>query len=387
MSIASFAFDSPTRILYGSGMLTNLNDEIGGFSAKRVLIVTDKGIAQCGLLEKVEKILKAKSISYIVFDDVEPNPKDITVEKGAKIAEEENIDLIIGLGGGSSMDCAKGIGLLATNGGKIADYWGIDTVAKPALPLITIPTTAGTGSEVTFWAVIDDTTKTPPVKESVGSRLICPSLAIVDPELTFGLPPALTASTGMDALTHAIEAYTSTLANPFSDALSLYSIKLISENLRKAYANGQNKAARNHMMIGSLMAGVAFFNSDIAGVHCMAEAIGGLYDTPHGISCAIFLPYVMEYSLIGNMEKYAEIARAMGEDTSGLSTRDSALKAVEAVKKLMVDIDTPSPLEIGIKPHDIQQLSQISVKNVSAASNPRQLSVKDFETIFNNSMA
>ena len=285
------------------------------------------------------------------------------------------------------MDCAKGIGLLVTNGGSIRDYWGIDTVEKPSLPLITIPTTAGPGSEVTFWAVIDDTSKKPPVKESIGSRLICPNLAIVDPMLTIGLPPALTASTGMDALTHAIEAYTSTLANPFSDSLSLYSIRLISENLRTAYANGQNEEARSNMMVGSLMAGVSFFNSDIAGVHCMAEAAGGLYDSPHGISCAIFLPYVMEYSLIGNMKKYADIAEAMGEDTEGLTIRESALKAVKAVRQLMEDIGIPSPAEVGIKKQDISQLAEISSLNVSAESNPRKLSVPDFEKIFSNSLA
>lgn len=386
MSVMNFSVDAPTRIIYGSGILETLNQEIESLGPKKVMIVTDKGISASGILEQVREAIDPDKLECIVFDEVEPNPKDVTVEKGAALAKKEGVDLLIGLGGGSPMDCAKGIGLLVTNGGTIRDYWGLDTVKIPSLPLITIPTTAGTGSEVTFWAVIDDTSKTPYVKESVGSRLICPQMALVDPMLTVGLPPALTASTGMDALTHAIEAYTSTMANPYSDALSLYSIRLIAQNLRKAYANGQDLEARNNMMVGSLVAGLAFSNSDIAGVHCLAEAAGGLYDSAHGISCAVFLPHVMEYSLIGNMEKFGDIARAMGENTETLSSRESAMKSVEAVKNLNNDIGIPSPAEIGVKEQDIPQLAQISARNVSADSNPRKLSVADFEKILVDSL-
>jgi len=386
MAHKTFVFDSPTKIIYGAGVVDTIGDEVKNFNAKKAMIVTDKGIIKAGLLEKIKESLHASGLQLLIFDEVEPNPKDINVEKGAALATKEKVDLLIGVGGGSSMDTAKGIGLLVTNGGSIRDYWGLDTVSKPALPIITVPTTAGTGSEVTFWAVIDDTSKDPTVKESVGSRLICPRLALVDPLLTLGLPSALTASTGMDALTHAIEAYTATLATPFSDALAMESIRLIADNLRKAYADGNDVDARDGMMLGSLMAGVAFFNSDIAGVHCMAEAIGGLYDTPHGIACAIFLPYVMEYSLIGNLERYADIAEAMGENIDDMSLRDAAIMSVKAVMTLMDDIGIPSPQEVGVKKEDIVQLSRISSGNVSVESNPRKLLEEDFVKIFKKSM-
>jgi len=387
MDQRKFAFNIPTRIEYGAGVVESVGEEVKKFAGKKVLIVADKGIVKAGLVDKVKEPLERSGLEMIVFDLVEPNPKDKTVEKGAELAREQKIDVIIGVGGGSSMDTAKGIGLLVTNGGLIGDYWGWDTVGKPSLPLITIPTTAGTGSEVTIWAVIDDTSGEYVIKEAVGSQLICPRVTLVDPLLTTSLPPILTAETGMDALTHAIEAYTAIPASPLTDALALYSIGLIATNLGKAFANGDNLEARDNMMLGSLMAGIAFSNSDTAGVHCMAEAVGGLYDTPHGLSCAIFLPYVMEYNLIADQKKHADIAEAMGENIAGLSLREAALKSVVAVRNLMKEVGiTPDARKLDVKEEDIPRLAKIAMTNVCVQDNPRKFRESDFVDIFRRAM-
>jgi len=387
MSLKSFVFATPTKIKYGPGVAESVGEEVKGFNAKRVLIVTDKGIIKAGLVDKVLKSLKATKLDTVVFDEVEPNPKDRDVEKGAALAKEKGIDLIVAVGGGSVMDSAKGIGSLVTNKGSLRDYWGLDTLSKPPLPLIAIPTTAGTGSEITMWAVIDDTSRKRVTKEYIGGRLICPSLALVDPLMTKNLPPKLTASTGMDALTHAIEAYTSIPASPLTDALALYSIRLIANNLGKAYANGDNLEARDNMMVASLMAGLAFSNSDTAGVHVMAETAGGLYDCPHGIACAVFLPYVMEYNLIANPEKFADIAEAMEENVTGLSIKEASRKSVDAVKKLLLDIDiTLNAAKLGVRKEDIAWLAKKAAANIGAIDNPRKLREEDFIKMFELAM-
>jgi len=226
----------------------------------------------------------------------------------------------------------------------------------------------------------------PYIKLDVCSRLICPRLTLADPLTTKSLPPELTASVGMDGLTTAIEAYTSPVASPLTDALSLHSIKLIANHLQRAFANGDDLEARANMMLGSLMAGVAFFNSSCGGVHSMSEAVGGFYDTPHGISCAIFLPYVMEYNLIANPKKYADIAQAMGENITGLSTREASVKSVEAVKNLMKEIGIPSPQQVGVKETDIPQLAKIALASSDTEGNPRKLTQGDFMNIFKRAM-
>jgi len=382
----SFEFDSPTRIKYGIGIVESVGEEVRKFAAKKVLIVADRGIVKAGLVDKVREFLKPSKAKALIFDEVEPNPKDKTVEKGVVLACEEKVDLIIGVGGGSSMDTAKAISLLVTNGGSIRDYQGIDKVKNPLLPLIVIPTTAGTGSEVSPWLIIDDTSRVPYIKLDVCSRLICPRVTLADPLMTKSLPPRLTASVGMDGLTTAIEAYTTPVASPLTDALSLHSIKLIASHLQRAFANGDDLEARANMMLGSLMAGVAFFNSSCGGVHSMSEAVGGFYDTPHGISCAIFLPYVMEYNLIANPKKYADIAQAMGENITGLSTREASVKSVEAVKNLMKEIGIPSPQQVGVKETDIPQLAKIALASSDTEGNPRKLTQGDFMNIFKRAM-
>lgn len=277
------------------------------------------------------------------------------------------------------MDTAKGVGVLMSHGGRINDYEGLDKVIKPICDYIAIPTTVGTGSEVTFWSVITDTTRH--FKMSVGSPLIAPTLALVDPDLVATLPPAIIASTGMDAMTHAIEGYTSLAAEPITDACGIYAIKLIAENIRDAVYTDSQEAKAN-MLLASLIAGICFGNSDIAGVHCMGEALGGLYDTPHGISMALLLPYVMEYNYVSNLDKFAEIAKALGEQVGSLSKRDAAYKSVEAVHKLNEDLNIPTLKETGAREADLAELAKRSSANVSVCSNPRKVTEQDFLAIF-----
>jgi len=381
----SFEFVLPTRIKFGEGVCSGIADEVKSMGKNKPLIITDRGLVEAGIIKKVTDALENGGINdYDIFDEVEPNPHDTTVQNAYEKALALKADILIAVGGGSSMDTAKGAGVLMTHGGIIGDYAGLDKITKPITDLIAIPTTAGTGSEVTFWAVITDTKNH--FKMSVGSPLIAPKVALVDPELTETLPSAIVASTGIDALTHAIEGYTCNLAEPITDACGIYAIKLIADNIREA-VYGNSKEARSNMLLGSLIAGICFGNSDIAGVHCMAEALGGLYDTPHGIANAILLPYVMEYNFVADIDKFAAIAKAMGEPTDSLSKRDAAGKSVEAVRKLNADLNIPTLREIGAKESDIDELAKRSSVNVSIESNPRKAGAAEFKAIFEEAFA
>ena len=264
--VTSFEFVLPTRVVFGSGVNRNLAKELNGLGKSRPLIVTDKGLMKAGIVDKVLQGLNEANISYDIFDEIEPNPRDLTVQRGYEIARSKGTDSLVAIGGGSSMDTAKAIGVLLTHGGTIQDYEGLDRVDKPICDLIAIPTTVGTGSEVTFWSVITDTKRH--FKMSVGSPLIAAKIALVDPDLIVSLPPAIVASTGMDALTHAVEGYTCTLAEPITDACGIYAIRMIAENIRRAVLHNDNEAKTN-LLLGSLIAGICFGNFDIAGVHCM----------------------------------------------------------------------------------------------------------------------
>ena len=377
--IANFEFVLPTRIVFGAGASKNLAQELTNMGKKKPLIVTDKGLINAGVVGKVLKGLTEAGMNYDIFDEIEPNPRDLTVQRGYELAKALNNDSLVAIGGGSSMDTAKGIGVLLTHGGSISDYEGLGKVTKPICDLIAIPTTVGTGSEVTFWSVITDTKRH--FKMSVGSPLIAPKVALVDPDLVETLPPAIVASTGMDALTHAVEGYTCTLAEPITDACGIYAIRLLSENLRKAVWDN-DKEAKGNLLMGSLIAGICFGNSDIAGVHCMGEALGGLYDTPHGVAMAILLPYVMDYNYVSDYKKFAEMAKAMGENTDNLPEQQAAYAAIRAVEKLNRDLKIPTLKEIGVKFDDLPELAKRSAVNVSVDSNPRVATEKDFLDIF-----
>jgi alcohol dehydrogenase len=324
--------------------------------------------------------LAEAGLATVIFHDVAPNPRDTSVDLGAKVAVSEGCDVLVAVGGGSPMDTAKAIGVVATQSGRAQDYEGYGKVLRPITPLIAIPTTSGTGSEVTFWAVITDTARS--FKMTMGSAFCAPRVALVDPDLTVGLPAGITAYTGVDALTHAIEGYTATLSEPLTDSLAVSAIRLVNRGLRRAYANGANLEARYDMSLASLLAGVAFGNSDTAAVHCMGEAIGGLYDTPHGLAMAIYLPVVAEYSCIAVPEKYAVVAEALGEDVAGLSELEAAKRAPIAIRKLTEDLGIPSASEVGVLREDLPRLAQAASVNVAVESNPRVATESDFLALF-----
>ena len=376
-----FSFTLPTKIVYGPGCINSLINELALNGGKRPIVITDKGVKYAGILDKITAILTLNNINYIVYDGVEPNPKDLNVEEGAKIAREFGADSIIAIGGGSPIDCAKSVGvLIAHNADKIKKYEGKTAATEPLPLLITIPTTSGTGSELTFSSVITDTANN--YKMTVKSKYTAAKVAICDPELTISLPAHITASTGMDALTHAIEAYTSTCSEPISDALALYATELIYNNLVTAVNKGSNLEARSAMLLGSMLAGIAFSHSDVASVHCIAESLGGVYDLPHGVCNAIFLPHVMEYNMEYSVEKYARIAKAMG--LSFENERKGAEKAVDAVKKLAVDVKLPLFSSLNVNTDDFKKIAEMSAKNISTESNPRIMTKEDYLTVITN---
>jgi alcohol dehydrogenase len=382
--LREFSFELPTRIEYGVGVISKLGDELRLLKAQKVAIITDPGIIKAGLLDKITSILKEEKLLYNVFDGVDPNPKDRNVERGAQVVRSFDADAMVAIGGGSVIDCAKAIGVLVSHDGKrIKDFEGKTAVKKQILPFIAIPTTAGTGSEVTFSAVITDTENN--YKMTVRSPFMAAKVALLDPKLTVTVPPHITASTGMDALTHAIEAYTVKVSEPVSDALALYAIELISNNLVNAVKNGEDIEARACMLVGSLLAGIAFSHSDVGSVHCMAEALGGVYDAPHGICNAVLLPYVMEYNVEFCIEKYARIAKAMGETFE--TSREGAMKAVERIKKLATEVGLPSFKSLGVKEEDLEKLADMAAKNISTESNPREMTKEDYLTLFRRAMA
>ncbi|MFZ0725429.1 MAG: iron-containing alcohol dehydrogenase [Desulfobacterales bacterium] len=375
--LAPFSFTLPTRIEYGTGAVEKLADELALIDARRVMLITDVRLAASGLLSRFTTYLASKRIAYDIFARVEANPKEYNVEEGAKKAVSDKPDCLVAIGGGSPIDCAKAISVVASCGGRARDYEGYGKIPGEILPLIAIPTTAGSGSEVTFSAVITDSAER--VKFSIKDAKIAPRVALVDPEMTISMPPALTAATGMDALTHAIEAFSARAAEPLSDAVALYAVELISAHLRAAVADGRNLEARSAMMLGSLLAAIAFSHSDVAAVHCISEALGGKYDLPHGVCNAVVLPAVMEYNLDYCVERYARIALAMGLNASSAEGR--ARVAAAEVKKLATDIRLPDFRDLGVKEADIDELARNSAANGSNPDNPRPMSAEDYRNV------
>lgn len=353
-TIKAFEFVLPTQIKYGKGIVKTVAGEVKRLGCQKPMVVTDQGLIKAGLVKEVTDSLERENVMYTIFDQIEPNPRDTTVQNAYEQARKDGADMLIAIGGGSSMDTAKAIGVLMTHGGKINDYEGLDKITKPICPLMAILTTVGTGSEVTFWSVITDTTRH--FKMSVGSPLIAANITLVDPDMVAHLPAPMVAATGMDTLTHAVEGYTCTLSEPITDACGIYAIRMIGDHIRDAVAGDEE--ARGRMLLASLIAGICFGNSDIAGVHCMGEALGGLYDTPHGVSMAILLPYVMEYNYKSDYNKFSEIATALGADTTGLTPEQAAPLSVEAVRKLNRDLEIPTLKDVGTKEEDLPELAK-----------------------------
>jgi choline dehydrogenase len=377
------SFEVPTAVKHAPGAIACLADEVRALGGKRPMLVTDKGVVRAGLAEEAVKALRAGKMDFVLFDGVVANPDIKLVDDAAVIFKAEGCDSLIGLGGGSPMDSAKSIGVVATNGGSILSYeWAEPQPIRVRIPpLICIPTTAGTGSEVTLWAVITDPARH--IKFNVGGTgLIGAYVALIDPLLTLGLPPRITAGTGMDALTHAIECYTCTYAQPWPDAVALWAIETIGKSLRIAFAQGQNVQARYDMSMAAMLAGMSYGTASAGAVHAMSQTAGGVYNLPHGELTAALLAPVMAYNYMGEPHKYARIAQAMGENTWGLSVWEAADLAIEAVERLTDDLEIPTLVEMGIPETDIPMLAELALKDPQTIGNPRDIDLKGYTQIY-----
>jgi len=374
----------PRKIRFGVGCLDAIGEEVKELAAKHAIIITDPGVFQAGLVYPVKEQLSRINLSVDVFSEAEPEP---TLPKLNAVAEDLrkcNYDLVVGVGGGSSMDTAKGLSVLLAHGGKGQDYLGVNKVPKPGLPIFALPTTAGTGSEVTMIAVFGDPDGK--VKSAIVSPYLLARLALVDPSLTYSCPSKVTAASGMDALVHAIECYTSVKANDFTDALALEAMRLIIGNLRTAVNNGSDKEARKYMSEGALIAGIAFGNASVTAVHALAYPLGMRFHVPHGVANGLLLPYVMEYNLSANLTKFAVIAKMLGAETSGISIQKAAEKGVLAVKALAADIWIPTQLRnLGVP---IEALEEMAVATMDIerilVNNPKPLTLDDVRRIWQN---
>ena len=375
-------FYSPKRIILGQNAVGKVGEETKALGSRRAIIVTDPGIVSAGYAKVVEDSLRAKQIEVGLFDQVEPEPPAGLVARCSQMIREGKYDLVIGVGGGSSLDVAKGASLMVTNPGTILDYAGMEIVSKPGLPKILIPTTAGTGSEVTRVLVLtDERDKT---KKTIGSTFAVPEVAILDPMLTLSMPSHITANTGMDALVHAIESYVSAITTPYAEILAIEAISLIAHNLPLAYSKGNNLIARYNMLLASNIAGLAFGSSRTGAVHGLAYVIDIDYHLPHGRANAIMLPHVMNFNKTGNLRKFAKIAEAMGENVEGLSVYEAADRSIEAVKNLLQAVQIPFRLsQYGISRDDLPKLVEGGMKQARLfVPNPRDLTPEDVRSIY-----
>ncbi|OGC91850.1 MAG: alcohol dehydrogenase [candidate division Zixibacteria bacterium RBG_16_53_22] len=377
-------FCIPPVVVTGAGSSGRVGEHCLRLGLKKGLVVTDKVMVGLGILDGIRKALEQDNVSYAVYDGVAAEPTIDFVREGLQAYRENGCDFLLAVGGGSPIDTAKAIGVMVSNPGSIEEYRGAGKVRKKGVPLLAIPTTAGTGSEVTRFTVITDTRTN--VKMLIASPYIIPDVAIVDPLLTLSCPPGLTATVAIDALTHAIEAYVSVKAQPLSDIFCLSAIGLISGSLRQAWADAQNVEAREKTMLGALQAGIAFSNSSVALVHGMSRPIGAYFHVAHGASNAALLGVVTDFSLAGNPGRYARIAAAMGEDISGLSDEEAARRGAEAVNKLIRDVEVPSLRELGVDQARLEELAprmtEDAIASGSPANNPRQATKQEIIELY-----
>ena len=379
---ANFTINQPTSIRFGCGAVADLGSIVKNLGGTKVFLVADPGLEGAKILSRITKPLSDGKIPYTLYTKVDPEPGLLLADAGAELARKAGADCVVGVGGGSAMDVAKAISILLTNGGKAEDYLGLGKIGKAGVPKIMIPTTAGTGAEVSFTAVfINEKTQS---KGGMNGDPLYPEAAILDPELTLSLPPAVTAATGIDAFTHAIEAFVSTISHPISDMYALEAMRLISANLGKAYAHGGNLEARTNMLLGSLLAGKALATAGVGLVHAMAYPLGGMFGIPHGLANAVLLPYVLQYNLLGAPEKYAQVAQLMGCDTKGMSAREAARSLVEAVYELTMEIGIPATLsDLNIPADQIPEMARIALTVTRPVeNNPRRPTMADVINVY-----
>ena len=381
----SSTFYMPSLNVMGSGSLVEAINYIKNQEFKLGLIVSDSVLNEIGVVKGFTDLLEQNQIASIVFDKAQPNPTVSNVNDGLAVLKKHDCDFVVSLGGGSPHDCAKGIALVASNGGKIADYEGVNQSKKPQLPLIAINTTAGTASEMTRFAIFTDEVRH--VKMAIVDKHTTPVLSVNDPALMVGMPASLTAATGMDALTHAIEAYVSIAATPITDAVALKAIELIQAYLPTAVDDGENIEAREQMAYAQFMAGMAFNNASLGYVHAMAHQLGGFYDLPHGVCNAVLLPHVQRYNAQVCPERLKDIAKSMGIDVSDMSVEAGANAAISAIEQLALKVGIPEGLDkLGVKADDISLLADNALKDVCGLTNPKQASHQEICSIYTAAM-
>jgi choline dehydrogenase len=377
------ALSVPTRLVHGLGAVSRLAEELAALGVSRPMLVTDPGVAAAGLVDRVLPQLDGA----VVFDDVRPNPDIELVDRAAAAYLEAGCDGLVALGGGSPMDTAKAVGVVARHGGSIASYeWGRDPIQQRIPPLVAIPTTAGTGSEVTLWAVITDHERQ--LKFNVGGTpLIGAHVALIDPELMLGLPPAVTAATGMDALSHAIECFTCDYHQPFNDAVALHAIELVARWLRVVVADGANLEARTQMAHAATLGGMAYGTESAGAAHAMSQSAGGVHDCSHGALTARVLGPVCEYNVPAAPERYARIAQGLGVDTAGMDVLEAARAGVEEVYRLTDDVGIPTLEQLGFSTDEIPMLARIAFEDPQTQGNPREVDIAGYEQIYRNAFA
>lgn len=381
---ASVFYISSVNII-GSDSLSSAMDTMRDYGWRRALIVTDAVLNKIGMVADIQKSLQERDIVSVVFDGTHPNPTTANVAAGLKILKENNCDCIISLGGGSPHDCAKGIALVATNGGDIRDYEGVDRSAKPQLPIIAINTTAGTAAEMTRFCIITDEVRH--IKMAIVDKHVTPVLSVNDSSLMVGMPKSLTAATGMDALTHAIEAYVSIAATPITDACALKAMTMIAENLTHAVEDGSNAVAREAMAYAQFLAGMAFNNASLGYVHAMAHQLGGFYDLPHGVCNAILLPHVQTFNCKAAAPRLRDCAQAMGVDVSQMTAEQGAQACIAEIRSLARQVNIPAGLrDLNVKEADFPILATNALKDACGFTNPIQATHDEIMAIYRAAM-
>jgi alcohol dehydrogenase len=373
------------EFVYGTGALTLIGRYARNFGAKKALVVTDPGVAETVWLEHALASLKDADISWVIFKEVTQNPKDYEVSAGVQFFSANECDIIIAVGGGSPMDCAKGIGIAFANGKNVLTFEGVDEVAMPGPPLICIPTTAGTSADVSQFAIINDTNRH--VKIAIISKTVVPDVALIDPETTTTLSADLTATTGLDALVHAIEAYVSNANSSITDLHALAAIPLLVNNMVPAIKSPLDMAYRNNMMQGSLLAGLAFSNASLGLVHAMAHSLGGLSGLAHGMCNAMLLDHVVDFNYSSTPERYDQISLSMGLDIDELTPEERKLVLISRLIQLRTKAGITKTLgAFGITPADIHQLAVNAFNDPCLATNPRKISVKEIEALYEKAL-
>lgn len=381
----AYRFYMPQLSLMGQGCLKEMGEEISARGFKKALIVTDKILCDIKLVDKLTKVLEDNSVEYAIYNETKPNPTVKNVHDGLELLKESQCDFVISFGGGSPHDCAKGIAILATNGGDIKDYEGVNKSKLPQLPLICVNTTAGTASEMTIFCIITDEDRH--VKMALVDKNMTPICAVNDPELMTAMPKGLTAATGMDALTHAVEAYVSTAATPVTDACAMKAIQLISDNLKNAVDNGDDITARDNMAYAEYLAGMAFNNASLGYVHAIAHQLGGFYDLPHGVCNAVLLPRVQQFNSKVSAARLKDVAMFMGVDVANLNDEQGAQAAIDAIMELSKSINIPSGLkELGVKESDFDILAENALKDACGLTNPIKATHDEVKDILKASM-